>query len=315
MTQERFVRDNTPAWEELENLLRVSAPNGMTFQGLVRLHRLYRLAAGQLSYARDHFPESQITLSLNALVTRAHHRLHVRRSGSWRAFGRTLADKLPRTVKQNRAYVLTATGVFLAFGLYAYLMTRLSSAGAGAFLSPDLFDSEGGAGNWDSVMMASTIMVNNIYVAVLAFGLGLTLGLGTLYVLAQNGMMLGSLAAFFTERGLAVSFWSLILPHGIWELFAIFLAGAAGLRIGMALLRPGRLSRRDALLSAGRQAVSLMGMVCVLLVLAAVVEGFFTPSDLPPWAKLLFSGAAFALLSAYLFFGGRRRNAELTIDN
>ena len=154
--------------------------------------------------------------------------------------------------------------------------------------------------------MTSTIMVNNIYVSVLAFGFGLTLGLGTLFVLAQNGMMLGALAAVFTARGQGVLFWSLILPHGVWELTAIFLAGAAGLQIGLALLRPGQMSRRDALLGAGRQAVSLMGLVCVLLVLAAVVEGFFTPSDLPSWAKLLFSGIAFVLLSVYLFFGGRR---------
>ena len=311
MTQERFVREHKPSWDALETMMRGKAPKHTPFLELIHLHRLYRLAAGHLSYARGHFPEAQICLYLNTLVTRAHHRLHIRRSGGWRAFGRVFSEKLPHMVKNNRSYLFVSIGVFLLFMLYGYLFTLLSPGSAGAFLPEAYLNASGeGIGDWDSALMTSTIMVNNIYVSILAFGLGLTLGLGTLYVLVNNAMMLGALAAVFTARGQDLLFWSLILPHGVWELFAICLSGAAGLRIGYALLRPGQFSRRDALLTAGKQAVSLMSLVCALLVLAAIVEGFFTPSDIPPWSKLLFSGIAFVLLVVYLFVGGRK-SAEL----
>ena len=316
MTLERFTRENTPVWQALEQFAAVS--ENMDFISIVRLRNLYRLTAGHLSYARDHFPDAPLTSHLNTLVTRAHHRLHIRRQSGWRAVGRSLAAGLPRMVRRERAFVLAAMGLFLMFTLYGYLFTLFSPDSAGAFLPEEFLNASGeGGGDWDGVLMSSMIMVNNIQVSVLAFGLGLTLGLGTLYVFASNGMMLGALAAVFTANRQDVLFWSLILPHGVWELFAICLAGAAGLRVGFALLRPGLYTRRDALVAAGRQSVSMMGLVCVLLVLAAVVEGFFTPADIPPGFKLLFSGVALALLVLYLFFGGKGKgdNSEFGIRN
>lgn len=312
MTQDRFIRENTPVWQALEQMLNGRQEKRTDFPSLTRLHRLYRMAAGHLSFAQTHFPESQLCQYLNALVTNAHHRLHIRRPQGWRSFGRLLTQGLPQMVRRNRAFVLVAIGVFLALTLYGYLFTWFAPDTAGAFLPQEYLDSaqSPGTGSWDGAVMSSTIMVNNIRVSILAFGLGLTCGLGTLYVLATNAMMLGALAAHVTAAGNGLVFWSLILPHGVWELFAICLSGAAGLRIGLALLRPGALSRKDALVLAGRQAVSLMCLVTVLLVLAGFVEGFFTPAPIAPEWKLTFSGVAFVLLAVYLFFGGRRELAR-----
>ncbi|MDR3206724.1 MAG: stage II sporulation protein M [Oscillospiraceae bacterium] len=310
MTQEQFIRENTPAWQALERLTK-GRGHPSDFHTLDRLHRLYRVAAGHLSYARSHFPDAPVCHDLNTLVTAAHHRLYVRQSGGLHAFTRMLTQNLPLSVRREWPYLLTAVGVFIAFGLYAYLFTWFDPGAARAFLPAEYLSATGeGAGAWDGVLMSSLIMVNNLQVAVLAFGLGLTLGLGTLYVVAQNAMLLGALAAHVAAQGNGLTFWSLILPHGVWELFAICLSAAAGLRLGFALLRPGSRSRKDALTAAGKAALPMMGLVAVLLVLAGLVEGFFTPADLAPEAKLLFAAVTFVLLLAYLSLCGRKNAAD-----
>jgi uncharacterized membrane protein SpoIIM required for sporulation len=129
-------------------------------------------------------------------------------------------------------------------------------------------------------------MVNNIYVSALAFALGITFGLGTVYMLAMNGFLLGALASLFAGYGKSLFFWSLILPHGILELTAIFIAGGAGLRIGYSLIRPGAFRRKDALITAARSSLSLMGLVVLLLIAAALIEGYFTPLPIAAEIKL-----------------------------
>jgi uncharacterized membrane protein SpoIIM required for sporulation len=263
--------------------------------------------AGHLSYAQTHFPLSDTCRYLNTLVARAHHGLY-RRSGGPGLRLRRLPLGGARAVWENGRFVLVSVGLFVAFALYGYLFCWFAPGAASAFLPAEYLNaSPSGAGNeWDSAVMSSTIMVNNIRVSVVAFCAGITFGLGTVYILSVNAMLLGALAAHVTAAGWAAEFWSLILPHGVWELFAICLSGAAGLRIGYALLRPGRLRRGDALVEAGRRAVTLMGFVCVLLILAGVVEGFFTPSAVPPTAKLFFAGLTGILLLFYLWAGRKR---------
>lgn len=313
MTEERFIRENAEDWKSLEELLGRKAEQEKNFMALVRLNRLYRAAVGHLSYAQTHFPLSRSCQYLNTLVSRTYNRLYARKGGGLQAAGRALAFGFPKTVRRNGRFLLAAAGVFLACALYGYLFCWFSPESASAFVPPDYLNMSGqpgaGSASWDGAVMSSAIMVNNIYVSLMAFGGGLTLGLGTLYILAQNAMMLGGLAAVMTARGYGIPFWSLILPHGVWELFAICLSGAAGLMIGYALLRPGPYKRGDALVVAGRQAVGLMGFVCLLLVMAGLIEGFFTPANILPETKLVFAGVTAILLFCYLVFPGRRRGA------
>jgi uncharacterized membrane protein SpoIIM required for sporulation len=305
MTEERFVRAYADRWQALE-VCAERAQKIEDFTTLADFDRLYREVAGHLSYAQTHFPLSDTCRYLNTLVARAHHRLY-RRGGPGRGL-RHLTFGGARAVWGNGRFVLASVGLFAAFALYGYLFCRFAPETASAFLPAEYLNaSPSGAENgWDSAVMSSMIMVNNIRVSVVAFCAGVTFGLGTVYILSVNAMMLGALAAHVTAAGWAAEFWSLILPHGVWELFAICLSGAAGLRVGYALLRPGRLRRGDALVAAGRRAVTLMGFACVLLILAGVVEGFFTPSAVPPAAKLTFAGLAGVLLIGYLFTGRPR---------
>jgi uncharacterized membrane protein SpoIIM required for sporulation len=146
----------------------------------------------------------------------------------------------------------------------------------------------------DAALFSAKILVNNARVTLLAFGLGLSLGIGTLSLLVYNGILIGAIAANFQEWGKSLPFWALILPHGVAEIFAIVLGGASGLVLADAILRPGRRRRRDALRERGLDAIRLGGVAAPLLGLAALIEGYLTPLELLPDAGKL----GFAALSA-----------------
>jgi len=118
--------------------------------------------------------------------------------------------------------------------------------------------------------------------------------------------MLGSLAAIFTAKGESLVFWSLILPHGIWELTAVFIAGGAGLKLGYSLIRPGVYRRQDALLTASRSVTGHITLTVILLIAAGIIEGFFTPSHIDPVLKLLFA-AVTAVVLIFLYIGSLKR--------
>src|SRR6185437_10208306 len=135
--------------------------------------------------------------------------------------------------------------------------------------------------------MATLIFTNNIQVSFLAFSGGVLCGLGTVFVLVSNGLSLGAVLGAAQFYGVAPLLWSFISPHGYLELTCIIIAGAAGLMLGDALLWPGLLLRREALARAARRAIELVLGAAPVLVVAGLIEGFISPSDLPVPVKLL----------------------------
>jgi uncharacterized membrane protein SpoIIM required for sporulation len=156
-----------------------------------------------------------------------------------------------------------------------------------------------GGGQWNYPLMSSYIMTNNILVSLRAFVLGITLGLGTIYVLFFNGAMVGSLTGLIYLYGDPVNFWSLILPHGVIELTAIFISGAAGLIIAKSMLLPGEHSRKDSLIKGTKEASSLVMGIILLLIIAGIIEGFYTPLEISETAKLAFAGVTAIVLAVY----------------
>ena len=158
--------------------------------------------------------------------------------------------------------------------------------------------------------MATLIFTNNIQVAFLAFAGGVLCGLGTVYVLVSNGLSLGSVLGAAQYYGVAPLLWSFISPHGYLELTCIVIAGAAGLMLGDALLRPGLLLRREALARAARRAVELVVGAAPVLVVAGLIEGFVSPSEAPITVKLAFGPVTGILLYALLLTVGRATRAQ-----
>jgi uncharacterized membrane protein SpoIIM required for sporulation len=147
---------------------------------------------------------------------------------------------------------------------------------------------------------------NNVGVAFQCFAGGLFAGLGTLFFLMYNGAFSGALAGYLTERGLSSTFYSFVATHSAFELTAIVIAGAAGLRLGRSLLAPGRLTRRASLVAASREAVVLLYGVTGMLLLAAAVEAFWSSSQwLPAATKYSVAAGCWAAVLGYLTFQGR----------
>lgn len=151
------------------------------------------------------------------------------------------------------------------------------------------------------------IMRNNIRVTFLAFAGGMLLGLFTLYILIANGVLIGGLTGLTVHYGVGFELWTFVISHGVIELSVIFMAGGAGLAVGWGIIRPGLLSRRDALAQAARHAIRLIMGAAPLLVLAGLIEGFISPNEsIPPALKWAFGLLSGLLLYAYLFLFGRR---------
>jgi uncharacterized membrane protein SpoIIM required for sporulation len=270
-TPQDNLPDQRPAQvERLEELLGRASTSlrSLTDAELLEFGRLYRRAAAALSHSRSHGFAASETARLNAVVGRAYALLYVSEPTGLRGVKRFFRSELPRTVRRHGRLVGLCAAVFLLFAL----------AGAGlAGLRPDLLASldpaaadaidqiaqrhEGGQIWLDEAfrpIASSFIMANNIQVSFLAFSTGILLGLGTLFVLAYNGLVLGMIAGGVSTSPASVHFWSFVAPHGIIELPAIILSGAAGLLLGFAIVDPGEHSRLDALRLAGRQAAIIM---------------------------------------------------------
>jgi uncharacterized membrane protein SpoIIM required for sporulation len=150
-------------------------------------------------------------------------------------------------------------------------------------------------------LASSAIMTNNMSVAFTTFALGITAGLGTIYMMIFNGLLIGVIGVACWLSGMSLQFWSFVAPHGVLELPAIFIAGGAGFRIAQGLLFPGLLPRRDSLARAGAEAVQLVVGTIPILIVAGVIEAFVSPTSLPIPLKFSLAAALFVLLGTYLF--------------
>ena len=155
------------------------------------------------------------------------------------------------------------------------------------------------------------IMTNNIQVAILAFAGGTLLGVFTLYLLAQNGLMLGIVAGAAQSLGFATNLWGFVAAHGVIELSVIFIAGGAGLMIGKAILMPGDRRRIDALVTNGIEAVKLILGCVPMLLIAGCIEGFISPAPIPAAIKFVVSGMSLLAMTAYFLKPDRRVSEPL----
>jgi uncharacterized membrane protein SpoIIM required for sporulation len=155
-------------------------------------------------------------------------------------------------------------------------------------------------------MMFGFYIWNNVRIGFQTFAGGLLAGVGSVWFLASNGVIIGSVAGYLTQVGYAATFWSFVAGHSSLELLAIVLSGAAGLRLGLAVIAPGKRSRKSALVAAAKPAVRIMYGAAIMFFAAAFVEAFWSPhTALPPTLKIALGLAGWALLLAYFLFAGR----------
>ncbi|MDA8234832.1 MAG: stage II sporulation protein M [Clostridia bacterium] len=319
MNSEKFLEIHRAAWERLDKILEQMGKKGaanLDRKDLLDLGPLFRQVTAHLAYAQANFPRHEVVHYLNRLVAKAHSHIYKSETMSLRRIWLFYRQGLPRLIWGHWRYVLAAA-ITLLGGLAAGFIIHYVQPALDGLVIPEQWQrmigdglKEGKVGaDWpvnQRPLISTAIMINNILVGLKSFALGFTWGVGTVYILFYNGLLVGVLAGIFTQGGYALEFWSLILPHGVLELIAIFICGGAGLILAKALVKPGDYTRRDALVVNGRIAMKLILGTIPMFVLAALIEGFITPLGMiSSYAKLAFAGFTLALFVWYIYQGVR----------
>ncbi len=278
----------------------------------------YRLLAHDVARARALLPNSRAREYLEAAYARLHATLH---HGAWHA-GAALRslfrDELPRVVRELAPYIAWSTLVFALAVVAGYALVERYPDLIALFASPDLIASVERGQLWTegllnivpSSVLSVQILANNIVVSLFAYCAGFLFGLGTLYILGLNGLMLGAVFAFVNQHGLGGQLLSFIVAHGCVELSVMCLSGAAGAAVGEALVRPGAGGRVASFRDAALQSGPLLLACTVLLVGAGLIEGFVSPDpSFPLWSRVTIGVGYWlvmvGLLSGRLFGRGR----------
>jgi uncharacterized membrane protein SpoIIM required for sporulation len=315
MRQLQFEETHAKEWEEFEKYL--EQPKKPPFDA-AEMPLRYRRICQHLALAADRHYSPALVDRLNRLALRGHHALYRnRRRQSQRLFEFALGG-FPRLVRQEWRLVAAATLLFFGplLGLIAvlqvfpefvhYLLAPEQIAGFHRMYDP-ANPRLGAPREADSnLMMFGFYIWNNVRIGFQTFAGGLLAGVGSIWFLGANGVIIGAVAGYLTQVGFSQTFWSFVSGHSSLELTAIVLAGAAGLKLGMAVISPGNLSRRAALVEAARPAVRIMYGAALMFIAAAFVEAFWSPLTMIPFGVKIGAGiAGWVVILAYLSLGGR----------
>jgi uncharacterized membrane protein SpoIIM required for sporulation len=306
----QWIQKRRPHWDRLSGLLAQSGSSGLyqlSRKELQEMALLYRQVAADLSVLRQDPTARAYAAHVNQLLARAHHIIYSGRKTTLLSLWRFLRDDYPAIFQRQIGYVLASVAVTVAWGLLGAVLTSSRPEFMRHFVGPEMIATMERHEMWTKAIVgiepkaSSWIMTNNLTVSFVTFATGIVFGLGTFFYLAFNGLMLGVVAAACHQYGMSLALWSFIAPHGSLELPSIIIAGAAGFRLGHAMLFPGALRWKESVARGGSEATQLVSGIIPLLVIAGCLEGFFSPSQAPVWLKFTVGGMLFSLLLLWLF--------------
>jgi uncharacterized membrane protein SpoIIM required for sporulation len=315
MISTRWIEKRKPHWAKLEALLNQSQSSGLkslSRSDLQELSLLYRQTAADLAAIREDRGSVHYARYMNQLLVRAHNTIYSGQRANPMAVVSFFTKAYPAAFRRHLPHVALATLIFAVAGVVGAVLTYQNPDFKVKILGPQMVDTIDRHQMWTHSIVgikpvaSSQIMTNNISVGFTTFALGITAGLGTIYMMAFNGLLIGVIGVACYLSGMSLQLWSFVAPHGVLELPAIFIAGGAGLRIAQGLLFPGLLPRRDSLARAGSEAVQLLLGTIPILIIAGIIEGFVSPTNLAIPLKFSMAGALFVLLNVYLFGAGRQ---------
>ncbi|SEC57511.1 stage II sporulation protein M [Paenibacillus sp. GP183] len=316
----RFIKEHKSQWTELEQLLAQMGKkrkSRLYAEHLDRFTELYKSVSSHLATLQTYRPADEMTFYLNQLVAKAHNVMYQENNRSSQQLRAFFLNYFPALIRKRKLFVVFALALFLIGGVSGYVAVWKDPLNLYQIVPPsmaagiDPAQTNQPRGDLHSPLVSTTIMTNNIRVAVMAFVSGITLGLGTIYLLVTNGLLIGALAAVFVQSGRSYIFWAYILPHGVIELTAIFIAGGAGLYMGYRIFVPGPYSRKHRFLESAKESAQLMLGTIPLFVIAGIIEGYITPSAISLEAKYLVAGATLLLLAVYYVFGASKQRSPI----
>jgi len=320
----QFRKERESSWSELERLVALAEHQGLrnlSHEDLQRLPTLYRGAVSSLSVARAISLDQNALDYLTNLTSRAYVAVYATKRPPARAVAEFASRVLPRATRKFAVYLAVAC-LLLALGvLCGYLMTLADVERYYSFVPGALAEGRDPTASTEQLRevlyrreegeevlhgFATFLFTHNAKIGILCFALGFAAGVPVVFLLFQNGLILGAMAALYSTRGLEAEFWAWVLPHGVTELLAVCVCGAAGLVLGMAVVFPGEFGRMQNLGRRGREAALLVLGAVVLFFFAALIEGFFR--QLVQSVPIRWAVAASSALLWALYFGlaGRR---------
>lgn len=318
MREERFVEERSPQWAELRALVQRAQMRGLSSLSgaeVRRLGALYRNATTDLAAARTFGLSESAVQHVNRLCVAAHGLIYAGHAGGGAMTRLTtlFASGFPSLVRRTWRWHAVAAAVTILPGIATYLALRgnpdlaertlgtvfQERAERAAAMSDDARRYIEVPSLWMPVFSWG-IMANNIRVTLIGFALGATAGVGTVLLLAMQGVNLGGGFAVFHDAGVGGVLWTFVAAHGPLEMAAIFISCGAGMRFGVSMVVPGRRSRAAAFRDTGLESVAMLVGVAAMLVAAGLLEGFLSPSAAPPPVKWAV-GAATALFMVWYF--------------
>ena len=311
----RFIDERKDNWRRLEDLLGLLS--GTSLKGLSRVEvrefgALYRRAAADLAIARAETRDPKLINYLNSLVIRAHGKIYRAEGEGVSVIGKFFSRDFPRAFRENWRYMAVAGGTFVLFAILGFIATWIDTDFTHfVYLSGVVDNIQAGERWWLSLnesnqIGASFIMSNNIIVSIRAFAMGALLGVGAFYDIAFFGAHVGSVfgACYKLNPPFGSDLAAFVVGHGVIELSVVCFCGGAGMMIGYAIINPGDLTRAQALKQKGMEAAKIVIGCACLLVIAGLIEGFISPSSLPPSVKVATGILTGVVMYAYLFLVG-----------
>jgi len=305
----RWLQKRRLYWARVDELVARAEKSGirvLSHHELRELAVLYRQTASDLATIREDPSTASLVRSLNQLLGRAHNCIYMSRRAKAGGIVTFYRNSFPQVFHDTLPYTLAACAVFFAMAAAGFIMAIVDPGFQRYFLGSAMMESIDKHQMWTHSVVSikplasSAIMTNNLSVSFATFAFGITGGVGTVWMLAFNGLLFGVVNAACWQAGMSGELMSFVAPHGVLELPAIFIAGGGGLLIAKGLLFPGTLPRRASLVRDGGRAVRLALGIVPLLIVAGTIEGFVSPTDLPARWKYLLAAGLFGLLILFV---------------
>ncbi len=318
----RFRAAHEADWERLERLvtrMEKRSIRALSDDDILALPLLYRTTLSSLAVARDTSLDRSLITYLEQLTTRAYFQIYGVQTSVWRQLGHFFARGWPQSVQSLWRETLVCVLLDAAAVLVAYLLVRSDPSWFYAIVPDGLAGGRDPSASAEALRrtlydrqddmlatFATYLFTHNSQVAIFAFALGFAFAVPTVLLILYNGLMLGAFFAVFAAKGLAFNLGGWLAIHGTTELFAISIAGAAGLKIGMAIAFPGRDSRTESAVRAGRSAALAMAGAVLMLAVAGLLEGIGRQTIVDDFTRYAIGAAMLAGWLTYFYLPRRK---------